>query len=185
MSIKIFIDPGHNPFGPNTGSVGNGLNEAEVTYNVAIRLKELLDENPDFSTMISRKTPTEILGTSNATSLMERVRMANVWGADFFISIHTNAVASPAPNGTEIFTYRLFGPAYNMANKILTSIVSRMDMINRGVKQGSNLYVLRKTRMPALLIELGFISNPRDAEKLKNDPYGFANAIYQGIMNYF
>ncbi len=185
MAIKIFIDQGHNPTGPNTGSTGNGLNEADVTYDVGVRLKALLDNNPNFSAMLSRKTPTEVLGNSNSGSLIERVRMANTWGADIFISLHTNAVTNPAANGTEIFTYRLSGPAYNLATRILNSIVLRLDMRNRGVKQGSNLYVLRRTKMPALLIELGFITNPEDAYKLENDPQGFANAIYQGILSYY
>lgn len=185
MAIKIFIDQGHNPSGPNTGSVGNGLNEADITYNVGVILKDLLEANGNFSVMLSRKSPSEVLGSSNAGSLTERVRMANTWGADYFISIHTNAVANPQANGTEVFTYRLFGPAYNMAVRILNSIVTRLNMRNRGVKQGSNLFVLRRTRMPALLIELGFITNPQDAYKLENNQYGFANAIYLGILQYF
>ena len=185
MPIKIFIDPGHNPRGVNTGAVGNGLNEADVTYRVGTSLKNLLLNNGNFSVRMSRNTPTEVLGTSNQGSLTERVRRANSWGADYFISLHTNAVNNPQANGTEIFTYRLSGPAYNMAVPILSSIVNRLDMRNRGIKQGNTLYVLRRTYMPALLIELGFITNPSDAYKLDNNPFGFANAIYQGILEYF
>lgn len=185
MAIKIFIDQGHNPKGPNTGSFGNGIKEADITYEVGVLLKNLLEANGNFSVMLSRNTPDEVLGSTNAGSLARRVQMANSWGADYFISIHTNAVTNPQANGTEIFTYRLMGPAYNMAVRILNSIVTRLDMRNRGVKQGNNLYVLRKTAMPALLIELGFITNPQDAYKLENNPFGFANAIYQGILEYF
>ena len=185
MSIKIFIDQGHNPSGANTGATGNSLNEAFVTYEVGIFLKRLLVNNGNFSVMLSRNLQTEVLGSSNSESLFERVRMANEWGADYFLSLHTNAVSNPMANGTEIFTYRLYGPAYNMASDILNSIVTRLDMRNRGVKQGSNLYVLRRTKMPALLIELGFITNPQDAYKLKNNSFGFANAIYLGMLDYF
>ena len=185
MAIKIFIDQGHNPSGPNTGATGNGLNEADITYRVGVLLRDLLLENGNFQVMLSRKTPNEVLGNSNAGSLAERVRMANIWGADFFISIHTNAVANPQANGTEILTYRLSGPAYNMATLILNSIVTRLNMRNRGVKLGNNLFVLRRTVMPALLIELGFITNPSDAYKMDTNPEGFAYAIYQGILEYF
>ena len=185
MAIKIFIDQGHNPQGPNTGATGNGLNEADVTYKVGVGLKDLLEANGNFQVMLSRKAPNEILGISNSQSLTERVRMANRWGADFFISIHTNAVANPQANGTEILTYYLSGPAYNMAVDILNSIVNLLDMRNRGVKRGNNLFVLRRTAMPALLIELGFITNPSDAYKLETNPEGFSYAIYQGILKYF
>lgn len=184
MAIKIFIDQGHNPSGPNTGSSGNGLKEADVTYRVGEILKNLLIQNGSFQVMTSRKSPTEVLGNSNSSSLTERVRMANNWGADYFISLHTNAVANPQANGSEIFTFRLSGPAYNMARIILRNIVARLDMRNRGVKEGRSLYVLRRTKMPALLIELGFISNERDAYKLETNPEGFAYAIYQGILEY-
>ena len=184
MAIKIFIDQGHNPQGPNTGSAGNGLNEADVTYRVGEILKNLLIENGSFQVMTSRKTPTEVLGTTNSGSLAERVTMANNWGADYFISLHTNAVVNPQANGSEIFTYRLSGPAYNMARIILRNIVANLNMRNRGVKDGNSLYVLRRTKMPALLIELGFLSNESDAYKLRTNPEGFAYAIYQGILEY-
>ena len=182
MAIKIFIDQGHNPKGPNTGSVGNGLNEADVTYRVGELLKQYLLNNGSFQVMMARKSPDEIIGTSNSTSLIRRVQMANEWGADYYISLHTNAVANPQANGSEIFTYRLSGPAYSLARIILRNIVVNLNMRDRGVKEGNTLYVLRRTKMPALLIELGFISNKSDAYKLDTNPEGFAYSIYQGIL---
>ena len=69
MPIRIFIDQGHNPSGPNAGAEGNGLREQDVTYNVGIYLAELLNDDPRFTARTSRTTPTESLGTSNAGSL--------------------------------------------------------------------------------------------------------------------
>ena len=71
-----------------------------------------------------------------------------------------------------------------MARIILRNIVANLNMRNRGVKEGNTLYVLRRTKMPALLIELGFLSNESDAYKLNTNPEGFAYAIYQGILEY-
>ena len=185
MAIKIFIDQGHNPSGINTGAEGNGLREQDITYEVGRRLYNLLTQNPNFEARLSRPTPQTILGTSNTTSLRERVYLANSWPADYFLSIHTNGSTNPALNGTEVYVYREDSPAYFLALEIQNAIVNRMGTQDRGVKTNPSLYVLRNTDMPAALIELAFISNPTDAQKLESDPQGFATAIYQGLLSFF
>ena len=81
MAIKIFIDQGHNPSGPNTGAEGFGLKEQDITYRVGKELAALLRADERFEVRLSRNTPEERLGTSNATSLAARVRAANAWPA--------------------------------------------------------------------------------------------------------
>ena len=76
MAIKIFIDQGHNPSGPNTGAEGFGLKEQDITYQVGKELAALLRADERFEVRLSRNTPEERLGTSNATSLAARVRAA-------------------------------------------------------------------------------------------------------------
>ena len=105
MAIKIYIDQGHNPEPPNTGAEGNGYREQDITYEVGIRLAELLRQNPNFEVRLSRPTRQTQLGTSNSGSLRTRVNDANSWGADYFISIHTNASESRSANGTEVLVY--------------------------------------------------------------------------------
>ena len=126
MAIKIFVDQGHNPSGPNTGAEGSGLLEQDVTYAVGVYLADLLRADPRFEVRLSRNTPDEILGTSNATSLAERVRLANEWPADYFISIHCNANVNPAVNGTEVYVYRENTQAYWLAQHVLAGIVARV-----------------------------------------------------------
>ena len=82
MAIKIFIDQGHNPGNPNAGAEGNGLYEQDITYEVGRLTAELLRENPEFEVRLSRNTPTEILGTSVASSLRARTDAANSWQAE-------------------------------------------------------------------------------------------------------
>ncbi|MBE6674512.1 MAG: N-acetylmuramoyl-L-alanine amidase, partial [Ruminococcaceae bacterium] len=89
MAIKVYIDQGHNPNPPNTGAEGNGYREQDITYRVGQSLAELLRSNGNFEVRLSRPTPQTQLGTSNASSLRQRVNEANSWGADYFISIHT------------------------------------------------------------------------------------------------
>lgn len=186
MAIKIFIDQGHNPTGyHNTGASANGLDEQDVNYQVGIYLADMLRADPRFEVRLSRPTPTTVLGTNNATSLMERVRMANEWPANYFISIHANYNENPAINGTEVYIYRFYTQANWLAEQVLDGVVETVGTRNNRVRANPGLYVLRRTRMPAILVELAYLSNPADAEKLRNDQYQFARGIYVGILRYF
>lgn len=184
MAIKVFIDQGHNPRGFNSGAEGNGLKEQDVTYNVGIYLAQLLMQDPRFEVLTSRSCISQIVGYNNHTSLEERVWRANWWGADWFLSLHCNSSSNPNANGSEIFVYRSRNKAWYMAEMVLKQITSVLHLSNRGVKINPEFYVLRKTKMPAMLIELAFITNAADAQKLANDQQIFANAIYDGIVNY-
>lgn len=184
MPIKIFIDQGHNPGGINGGAEGNGLLEQDVTYNVGIYLNQLLNNDYRFESMVSRETIDTILGTNNRTSLAQRVNMANSWNADYFISIHTNASENPQLNGSEVYVYSEETPAYELAEDVLNNIVTIVGTRDNGVRVNRTLYVLRRTTMPAILIELAYITNTQDAEKLRDNQYLFAYAIYRGILEY-
>lgn len=185
MAIKIFIDQGHNPQGINAGAEGFGLREQDVTYNVGMYLADLLRKDSRFEVRTSRNSPDEVLGTSNSTSLAARVNAANSWPANYFISIHANANTNPAINGTEVYVYQEYSQSFYLAERILNAIVSELGTKNNGVRVRPSLYVLRKTNMPAILIELAYITNVSDAEKLKNNQYQFAEAIYSGLLTYF
>ena len=184
MAVRIFIDQGHNHFGFNSGAEGNGLKEQDVTYNVGIYLAELLRNDGRFEVLTSRTCITQVVGYSNRTSLEERVWRANWWGADWFLSIHCNSSTNPNASGSEIYVYRSRNRAWYMAGEILRQITSQLQLRDRGVKINPQFYVLRNTDMPAMLVELAFITNVQDAEKLKNDQQIFAQAIYDGIVNY-
>ena len=185
MAIKIFIDQGHNPVNPNAGAEANGLREQDITYQVGVYLADLLREDPRFDVRLSRNSPTEQLGTSNSTSLAARVNAANSWPADYFISIHNNANVDPAVNGTEVYVYRQYSEAYWLAQHVLNGIVERMGTRDNGVRTNPGLYVLKRTSMPSILVELAYLTNPSDAQKLRDDPYGFAEGIYNGLLSYF
>ena len=185
MAIKIFIDQGHNPSGVNAGAEGFGLREQDITYNVGTYLANILTHDNRFEVRTSRSTPTESLGTSNSESLAERVNMANNWPADYFLSIHANANENSAINGSEVYVFNDGSQAYYLAQHILNAIVRRVKTKNNGVRINPSLYVLRKTTMPAALIELAYITNASDVQKLENDQYQFAYAIYEGLLSYF
>ena len=185
MSIKIYIDQGHNPSGYNTGAEGNGYYEQDVTYEIGRRLNLLLSEHQEFETKLSRPTPDTILGTNNSTSLSARVNEANSWGADIFISLHNNAATDPRATGNECLVY---SPASTVAvalgEDILRQLTLTTGLRNRGIVYRPGLYVLKKTVMPAVLVELGFISNPDDAMLMVERPDLFAEGLYDGILTY-
>lgn len=184
MAIKIYIDQGHNPKNPNAGAEGNGLREQDIVFEIGIRLAALLGENPNFDVRLSRPTPSTQIGTSNSTSLRLRVDDANAWGADYFISLHTNAAVQESATGSEAFVFYKPSAAASLASDILEEMSNYTGLRNRGVFARTNLYVLRRTQMPAVLLELGFITNPTDASLMLNSPELFARGIYEGILNY-
>ena len=112
MAIKIYIDQGHNPINPNAGAEGNGLREQDIVYRIGRLLAELLETDDRFDARLSRPTAGTQLGTSNATSLSARVRDANSWGADYFISLHTNASENTSASGSEGFAFRRNSAAF-------------------------------------------------------------------------
>lgn len=184
MAIKIYIDQGHNPRSPNTGAQGNGYAEQDITYAVGQSLATLLRNNGNFEVRLSRPTPETQLGTSNASSLRARVDEANSWGADYFISIHTNASSSSSASGSEALVYTVPSISEDLGEDILVALNEATGLKNRGIKVRPGLYVLRRTNMPAVLVEIGFISNPSDANLMANNPQLFARGIYNGILDY-
>ena len=184
MSIKIYIDQGHNPQNPNAGAEGNGLREQDLVYTIGQELATLLRRNGNFEVRLSRPTPDTLLGSTNATSLAARVNDANRWGADYFISLHTNASEQSAATGVEGYAYAQGTRGFALGEDILTNLSDTTGLRNRGMKARPSLYVLRKTSMPAVLVELGFITNPRDASLMLNSPELFAEGIYRGIREY-
>lgn len=186
MAIKIYIDQGHNPRGFNTGAEGNGYYEQDITYEIGRRLYNLLSTNSEFEPRLSRPTPDTVLGTNNSSSLSARVREANSWPADIFISLHNNSATNPEATGNEALVY---GPgatvAVNLGKEILEQLTLTTGLRNRGIVYRPGLYVLKETTMPAVLVEMGFISNPYDADLLANSPYLFSTGIYRGILEYY
>ncbi len=184
--IKIYIDQGHNPSGFNTGAEGNGFFEQDITYEVGVLLYDLLAANPNFTPRLSRPTPTTIRGTSNSTSLVDRVNEANAWGADLFLSLHTNAAVNSRASGSEALIYsRASTVAFNVATDILEQLNLVTGLRNRGVIERPGLYVLKRTAMPAVLVEMGFITNAYDAELMAYSPQLFAEGIYRGLLEYY
>jgi len=174
ITMKIFIDAGHNDSGWNTGAEGFGLREQDVNFYVSEKLGDLLTAQ-GHEVRLSRPTKETNLGTDNNSSLNERWRMANEWGADYFISIHCNATGG---TGTETFYYK--DDSRDYAQVIQDTFVAEMGLRDRGVKREA-FAVIRFTNMPSILIELAFIDNAADAEVLRYRQDDMAAALALGF----
>lgn len=184
--IKIYIDQGHNPTSHhNAGASGNGLYEQDITYTVGHLLAELLESDSRFEVALSRPTESTVLGTDNQSSLEARVAGAKEFGADYFISIHANAFDAESAHGTEVLVAKTVGTSYEIAQSVLQELVNATGLRNRGIKLREELHVLKNATMPAILVEMGFITNAQDASLMSEHPELFARGIYEGILAYF
>ena len=181
--MKIYLDAGHNYSGGDTGAQGNGHKEQDITFDIAKKTGERLS-NQGVEVKYSRSGLTDNIGSTVAASIYGRYTEANAWGADYFISFHSNAASSSSALGTETLVYKLAGTAYELAKGVQSGIVSDCDMADRGVKQRTDLGVLKNTDMPAILIELGFITNQEDCTKMVNSPDLFAGAIAKSVCTF-
>jgi N-acetylmuramoyl-L-alanine amidase len=178
----ICIDPGHNKFGIDAGAEGNGLREQDLTLDISLHLKFLL-ENNSFAVVLTRESDF-VKGPHQTVkqSLQARCNIANKAGADLFLSIHVNAGGG---TGAEVYALP-GGQAEKLAGILLYYLIQQANWANRGVKTNRNFFVLVKTNMPAVLTENGFIDNPSDAAKLSDPGFrkSLARALAKGICDF-
>ena len=187
---KIVIDPGHG--GNDAGAIGpTGVMEKNVTLNVALELKRLL-EAEGAQVIMTRETDRTVSSKGAAASDIEelgaRCDVANRIGADIFISIHADSFTRPEARGTTGYYYSksTTGRGQKLADCIRRNLIEQLGTPSRGT-QPCNFYVVKHTDMPATLIELGFISN-KEEEKLLDSAEGVrkaAQGILDGIEDYF
>ena len=174
----VVIDPGHG--GPDPGAIGiSGIRETDVVLEVSQIVKKLLFER-GVKAMLTRKNEVDL-------DLPPRASFANNMDADVFVSIHANASRGKRRdiNGLETFYYRGWKGRL-LAKKIQRHILRvSPGSPDRGVKQG-RFYVIKNTRMPAVLVEIGFLTGRLDARRLEKTTHRkrLAYAIAKGILEY-
>lgn len=184
--VRIYIDQGHNPTSyHNAGASGNGLYEENLTFTIGRLLAGLLEFDGRFEVCLSRPTANTVLGTDNTTSLKARVKGAQEFEADYFVSLHINSYRDESANGVEVLAAEEDGTSYDFGSSILSELVNATGLRNRDMKHRPDLYVLKNATMPAVIVEMGFISNPTDSALLAQNPALFAQGIYDGILAYF
>ena len=173
MPYTIMLDAGHG--GRDPGAVFNGRQEKDDTLRRTLAIGEILQNN---GVDVEYTRTTDVY-----TSPYERAMKANNAGVDFFISIHRNSF--PTDNevfGVESLVYDLSGIKYQMAQDINDQLEA-IGFVNLGVKARPNLVVLRRTRMPAVLVEVGFIDSNVDNRLFDDNFDDIAQAIASGILD--
>ncbi len=176
--FSVVIDPGHG--GPDPGAIGiGGIRETDVVLEVSKIVKKLLSDK-GVKASLTRKNEVDL-------DLPPRVSFANNTDADIFVSIHANASRGKRRdiNGLETFYYRGWRGRL-LARKIQKQILRvSPGSPDRGVKQG-RFYVIKNTRMPAVLVEIGFLTGRLDARRLEKTTHRkrLAYAIAKGILEY-
>ena len=183
----IVLDPGHG--GSDPGAIGpTGLQEKQVTLPISEYLKSILEEK-GAKVILTRTTDVDVYGphASGVDELQARVNVANANQADAFISIHINSFSNPNVGGIATYYFDGSEQSKKLASSVQGQIADHSGFNgDRGIQPG-NLYVLRHSFMPSILVELGFISNPKEEGHLKESStrQQFANELAKGLEIYF
>lgn len=174
MADKIIIDAGHNGM-TDPGAVFNGRRESDDVLKLAMAVGEILSRNG---------YDVEYTRTGNINqSVTQKAQLANSAGADLFISLHRNMASYPGQyDGVQTLIYDRSGIKLPMAENI-NSNLEGVGFRNINVETRPNLAVLRRTQMPALLVEAGFIDSEKDNQIFDNRFDEIAQAIADGIMD--
>lgn len=172
----VCIDAGHG--GKDPGAVSGDWQESFFTLDIALALKKRLSRYNDFKIIMTRETDKFI-------SLGDRCKIANQNKCNLFVSIHINSAANAMASGIETHVYSENNKA--VGEIFQTKLIESTQAINRGIKISPILYVLNSTKMPAVLLELGFINNFHDINELRKTTYrnNLAAAIEKAICRYF
>jgi N-acetylmuramoyl-L-alanine amidase len=174
----LVIDAGHG--GKDAGALSNedGFYEKDINLDIALHLKELLDQE-NIKVYYTRLSDDKVF-------LRPRVELANVVDCDFFISIHCNASTVSVPNGTEVLYYnREFDGirSKDLAEICLDELAKKIPLVKRGLieKKDNEIFILNNATVPAVIIEVGYMTNNNDIEYLSKSTN--RRAVAQGIYN--
>ena len=189
--MKIVIDPGHGA--PDSGAIGpRGTLEADINLSVAIALSKELCRRGHVASL-TRSGLRRIFADNRGADLSARPAFANRIGADCFVSLHCNGAANVAASGFEIYTTigqdrsdALATEIFRAWSNVFRAQRKRTDYTDGDPDKEANLKVLRECRVPSVLIEMAFISNPAEEQWLLSptNHHRMAFVIADGIVRW-
>ncbi|NLZ04634.1 MAG: N-acetylmuramoyl-L-alanine amidase [Phycisphaerae bacterium] len=173
---NIVIDPGHGAHDPGTTSV-TGVHEKTINYDVAEKVAAILERRGLGVTMTRQR--------NEYTELEARAEIANRRNADLFVSIHADSAPSPSAQGFTVYIANAASADSQRAARDISRAMATTGLENRGVRR-EDYRVLRTSRGPAVLVEMGYLSNRQDALRLQDSAFQdkLAAAIATGILDY-
>lgn len=181
----ILIDAGHGGWDPGKVA-GNNIFEKDINLSIAKKLQEYLEQSGAFVFMT--RVEDKALSDKKMQDMRNRKEISNSTSADMMISIHQNSFSQKNIKGAQVFYYKESDSGKKLAELIQNEIKENVDANNNRVaKTNSDYYVLRKIKIPSVIVECGFLSNTNELEKLTSSDYQnkIAWAIYLGILDYY
>ena len=194
LQSRIIIDPGHGGFDGGAGAA-DGTLEKDVNLEISLKLRDILKVS-GFDAVMTRTDDTgteddsnESISVRKRSDLKNRLKLMSENGDAIYVSIHLNKFTTSAASGTQVFYTPNFDSARLLGECIQKSVVENLQPENRRViKRGTDsTYLLKNAKIPAVIVECGFLSNNRDLENLKDPAYQskLALCIAAGIMEYY
>jgi N-acetylmuramoyl-L-alanine amidase len=187
----FIIDPGHG--GPDGGAVSKvGVVEKEVSLAISIYLRDLLQQSGALVFM-TRETDLELsseedkrLRRRKIEDLKNRVKLINESDADYLVSVHLNSIPSPKWRGAQTFFHPQFKESEEMALFVQDELIRNLENTDRNAKKTQDIFILRQSELPGILVEVGFLSNPDESALLSTSEYqkSVAASIYEGILRF-
>lgn len=185
----VVIDAGHG--GHDPGKVGiNGANEKDINLQIALLVKQYL-EAADVRVVMTRETDTGLYDSDapnkKVQDMKRRIALIDEAAPQVTVSIHQNSYPEEYVHGAQVFYYNGSVPGKKLAEYIQSQMVDKADRENRRkIKPNDSYYLLKKTDIPIVIVECGFLSNYTEAEKLCDPEYQdrLAWAIHMGILQY-
>lgn len=188
----IVLDAGHG--GDDPGAVSrSGVIEKEVALAISLKLRDYLQQSGAYVVM-TRESDEDLApkGTKGfrkrkVADLQARVQLIKDTEPNFVVSIHLNSIGSPRWYGAQTFYHPAYEQSKQLAHLIQNQLIKDMENTTRVAKQDSSIFLLKSAHVPAVMVEVGFLSNTGEAALLSQEPYQsrLAASIYKGVLAYF
>lgn len=185
----VILDAGHGGSDPGKVGINNAL-EKEINLEISQKVKALL-EAKEIKVIMTRETDEmlceETADNKKREDMKRRTEMINEIRPFLVVSIHQNSFSDASVSGAQVFYYSGSEESEKMAVLMQNALREVDEQNQREAKANDSYYLLKKTKVPTLIVECGFLSNPEEAEKLVTDEYqdAISNAIVKGIESCF
>lgn len=187
----IVIDPGHG--GPDGGAVGSDdTQEKDIALDISKELKSYLEQGGAI-VHLTRESDRDLasdetkgIAQRKSEDIRERLKFIEEKEADYFLSVHLNALGDGRWRGAQTFYYPSFEENELLAKSVQSEIVRNLENTNREALSLDGIYLMKYAKVPGALVEVGFLSNQEELQLLKSPNYQkqMASSIYYGVLNY-
>ncbi|MCL2565093.1 MAG: N-acetylmuramoyl-L-alanine amidase [Defluviitaleaceae bacterium] len=179
----VIIDAGHGSWDPGK-VIGDDILEKDINLAIALKLQRYLEQGGSY--VLMTRVDDTVLGDTKRADMAGRVTIINEGQGDLLVSIHQNSFPDASASGPQVFYYGNSEESKRLAESVQSQMTEFLSARRRSVKANENYVMLKRTNIPAIIVECGFLSNYADREKLITESYQqrVAWAIYVGIVNF-